>query len=197
MATLHEICELVWSQLSPNGKDEAAIKKEQVIARGRYEYAYQFWLKWKAEKREEGMYEVPSYLLTEQEFDVVENEIDMAGVEIMRGLEQQDQWLQNIGGIQCSCSYVKSTVNLAQIFCDDDSLADDQRIYFVLGKKIKFPLGVHKKRLPVIFANMGERVDGEIEIDEVIGGVISRTLLELYLGKIAPEDKTNNSNPNT
>lgn len=196
MATLQEICELVWQQLTPNGKDEAAIKKEAVIARGRYEYAYQFWLKWKAEKREEGEFQVPSYLLTEKSFSVENDVIDMTDEQIMRGLEEGDTWLQNIGGINCVCSYVKSSVNLAQAFCGDDSLADDQRTFYVIGKKIKFPNGTHAKELPIIFANMGQNVDGETEIDDVLGGVISRTLLEIYLGKVNPEDKTNNSNPN-
>lgn len=195
MATLQSTAELVWRQISPNPKDESAVKLEEVIASARSEYAYQFWLKWKAEKREEGMYDVPSYLLTEKTFDVVENEIDLAGEKIMRGLEQQDKWLQHIGEIQCECSYVKSTVNLIQILCDDDSLADDQRTFYVIGKKIKFPRGTHANKLPVVFANMGENVDGETEIDDTLGGIIRRSLLDLYLGKVGPEDKTNNSNP--
>lgn len=193
MASLLSIAELVWRQLHPNPKDEVKVKKEQVIADAKTEYAYNLWLKAKADKREDGYFEVPSYLLTEIELDVVDNQIDISKLKIMRSLDWE-VWLQNVGGVDCDCRYVKSTLNQAQIFCDDDSLGDDARTFYVVGKKIKLPQGAHKKTLPIIYANNGQLVDGDIEVDDAIGAMVRRSLLQLYLGNEGPEDKTNNSN---
>lgn len=196
MANLLSIAELVWLQLNPSGSDETKIRKEQIIADSKTEYAYQMWLKMMAEKRLNGYVEVPSYLLSEKEFDVVNNEIDITGLKIMRSLDD-DTWLRSIGGPGCKCRYVKSSNNLTQLMCGDDSLSDDDKTYYPLGKKIKFPDGAHAKKVTLVYANNGETVDGGIEVDDAIGGMVRRTLVEIYLGKTEKEDVTNNSSSDT
>lgn len=194
---LLESCELAWRQLFPDGSDETKIKKEEFIATGRGEYAYQLWLKMMAEKREEGAFSVPSYLLSEAELEIVANNImDISGLKIMRSIPWET-WLVAIGEIDCKCKYVKSTLNLAQVLCDDDSLDDNDKTYYVVGKKIKFPRGVHKSPLQITYANSGENIDGNIEVEDSLAGIVRRTLIEIYGGKIGVTDKTNNTNPET
>lgn len=192
MAELLSICELAWRQIFPSGKDESKVMKEQFIADGRTEYAYQLWLKIMAEKRDDGMVEVPSYLLSEKELEVKDGVMDISSLKIMRSLPF-DIWLQNIGGYNCKCHYVKTSVNLTQVLCEDDSLDDDARPYFLIGKEIRFPKGSHSSKLPITYANNGETIDGRIEVDDAIGGIVRRSLIDLYAGKVGVEDKTNNS----
>lgn len=193
MANLLEISDLAWSQLYPKGSDNSAISKEEFIATAKTEFAYQMLLMVWKEKRDEGFFNVPSYLSTEVEKEVVKGEMDIADLQILKSLPQE-VWLQNIGGLNCSCKYVKSTINLTQLLCDDDSMGDDVRTYIVIGKKIHFPLGVHKSPLTIIYANSGKDVDGRIEVDDAIGGVVRTRLIEIYGGKTGPEDETNNEN---
>lgn len=193
MATLNSIAELVWRQLFPDPTVQTKTKKEEVFASAKTEYAYQLWLKLMADKREDGYIEAPSYLLTEKELDVENNEMDISSLKIMRGLPWEI-WLQNIGGINCDCKYVKSTLNLSQVLCDDDSLSDSDKTYYVVGKKIKFPQGAHKSTLPITYAGLGEGVDGKIEVEDTIGGIVRRSLFELYGGRIGPVDETSNDN---
>lgn len=189
---LKEVCELAWRQTFPNPGDETPITKEEFIRTGYSEFAYFTWLAFLNEKNLEGYAEVPSYLLTEVEKDVVNNEMDITDLKTFKSLPQ-DVWLANIGGL-CDCKYVKSSVNLTQLLCGDDSLPDTTKTYYITGKKIKFPLGVHKTPLSITYANMGEDVSGSIEVDEAIASLIRDKLNSIYLGKVAPEDETNNSN---
>jgi hypothetical protein len=193
MANLLSIAEQAWRQLNPNPTDETATKVEEYIATAKNEYSYQFWLKMKAEKREEGRFDVPGYLMSEKEVEVVDGEMDISGLNALFTLEN-DLWIQNIGGFACECPYVRTTVNLMNALCDDDSLPSNARRYYVIRGKIKFPDGVHKTTLPIIFANNGENVDERIEVEESLAGIIRRTLIDIYSGKTGSEDKTNDSN---
>lgn len=193
MANLLEIAELAWDQMFPKPSVEAKINFEEFVATAKSEYAYQTLLAYWNEKQREGEMAVPGFLLAEIEKKVEDNEIDISDLNVFRSLPQE-VWLQNIGGINCTCKYIKSTVNNSQLMADDDSLGDNARTYYVLGNKIKFPNGAHKKSLPIIYANMGENVDGRIEVDDAIGSLVRTKLIEIYGGKIAKEDKTENSN---
>lgn len=197
MASLKSIAELTWRQIFPKGSDETKITREEFLATAKTEYAYQFWVKMKADQQEEGELEVPSYLLAEATLTVVNDEADIstltnAGKAIMQGMNS-DMWLQNIGGINCTCKYIKTTVNRAQLLCDDDSLPEEVRTYLVIGKKIKFPKGVHTNELPIIYANNGNLVNDDIQVDDIIGAMVRRGLKEIYLGAIGPEDNENDS----
>lgn len=193
MANLLEIAELAWMQLYPHPQTGAAVTKEEFIATAKTEYAYQMLLMIWKEKRDEGYSEVPGYMSVSVDKDVVDGKMDISDLEIFRSLPQE-AWLQNIGGIECKCKYVKTTVNLAQLLCDDDSLGDDVKTYLVLSKEIIFPLGVHKSPLTIIYANKGKGVDGRIEVDDAIGGIVRSRLVEIYGGKTGPEDETENEN---
>lgn len=195
MGNLKEVANLAWLQIG-GGTDESRITLEEVIATARYEYAWQMLqLAWR-ERREEGTFYVPSYLAKEVELPIVDNEMDISEQPIMKGL-LDERWLINIGGIGCNCKYIKSTLNNAQLLCDDDSLGDNAKTYVVVGNRIKFPQGTHKDKLSIIYAHNGASLnEEEISIDDSIGGIVRQRLIEIYMGKITPEDKTNNSNSN-
>jgi hypothetical protein len=195
MANLLEICELSWRQAFPIPSSNTLITLEEFISTGKNEFAYQTLLMaWK--DRAEDYYEVPSYLLAEADLEVKNNEMDISELKYFKSLPM-DTWLVNLGGFDCHCKYVKSTANLEQLLCGDDSLDDAARTYFALGKKIVFPKGVHKTPLKIVYANRGEGVDGRIEVDEAIASLIRTKLNEIYLGRIPQSDTSNNSNPNS
>ena len=198
MANLLEIAQLVWEQIYPKPGNETTVTREQVVATAKTEYAYQLWIKIKQDKAEYGETDIPSFLLSENEMPIENNEMDISELDIMRGLDLE-MWLQDINdGIPCKCKYIKTTLNKSKALCDDDALPDDAKIYYPVGNKIKFPLGANgAKKLNIIYANNGDEVDEEIEIDDVVGAMVRRSLLEIYLGKIGPEDKKNDSNSNS
>lgn len=196
MANLLEVAQLAYNQLYPNGTVQSPIQIEEFIAAAKNQFAYESLIAAYNEKNQEGYFNVPSYLLTEVELDIVDNEADISSLKILRSLPQE-VWAVNIGGLTCQCKYIKSDVNLTQLLCDDDSLDDAVRTYLFLGKKIKFPKGVHKTPLPFIYANSGESVSGYIEVDGALAAIIKDKLVLQYGGKVGQEDITVNGNPNT
>lgn len=192
MANLKSIAEQAWAQLFPRPNDEEAVDREDFLATAKSEYAFQLWKKLKEDKLLYGESDIPSYLLSEAELDVSDNVMDISSLKIMRSIDQE-LWLQDIGGIACECTYVKSTLNNTKILCDDDSLPDDTKTFYPMGKKIIFPKGVHTSPLKIIYANNGEDIDGEIEVDDAVGGIVRTRLIEIYGGRIGVEDKQNDS----
>jgi hypothetical protein len=192
MANLLSIAEQCWSQIFPRPNDEEAVDREDFVATAKNQYALELWKKIKEDKVVYGESDIPSYLLSEAEMEVVDNEMDISSLNIMRSIDQ-DLWLQDIGGMNCECLYVKSTLNNTKALCDDDSLPDNAKTFYPQGKKIKFPLGVHKTQLKINYANKGETIDDNLEIDDMIAGIIRRSLIDIYGGKIGAEDNTNDS----
>jgi len=193
MSDLFSISELAHRQLFPAGEGAPIITLEEFIASAKLIYAQEVWILSKNEKNQEGVFNVPSILLSEAELDVKDNMIDISDLEVLRSLSN-DSWLQNIGGMMCKCKYIKSNINQRQILCDDDSIPDDARLYFIVGNRIYLPRGAHAKKLFITYANRGLQVDDRLEIDDAIGSVIRTRLLELYAGKVGKEDVTNNEN---
>lgn len=193
MASLQEVCELAFRQIFPVAS-RAPVSKEEFIATGKYEWAYQTLMASYREKQLEGYWEVPSYLSAEIELEVKDGVMDISGLKTFKSLPQ-DSWLQSVGGV-CECNYIKTTFNLNQLLCKDDCLPDDTKTYYIQGQKIKFPQGVHKSPLPIVYATMGADDLGNIQIDEAIAALVRVRLNELYLGKVPPSDETNNLNPN-
>ena len=192
---LNEVAELSWRKIFPQGGNNTAISKEEFMRVAFVEFAQQTLLMaWK--DRADDYYEVPPYLIDEVEKDIVDNEMDISDLKYFKSLPMQT-WLVNMGGFDCHCKYVKSTANLSQLLCEDDSMDDDARPYFIQGKKIVFPKGTHKTPLKIVYANMGADIDGNIECDEAIAASVLEKLDAFYLGKIAPADVTNNNNPNS
>jgi len=186
--------ELAWRQLFPNPSDEATVEKEEFIETAKLEYALQVWVLSKNEKKQEGVFDIPSILLSTATLPVKDNMIDLTGLEVLRSLSG-DSWLQNIGGLTCSCRYVKSNINQRQLLCDDDSLPDDSRLFFISGNRVLFPRGTHAEELEITYANKGLEInEEELEIDDAIASIIRNRLVEIYGGKIGKEDVTNNSN---
>lgn len=196
MTTLYSIAEQFWRQRFPNPSDETSVRLEEVIATAKSEYAYQLWVKAMAEKKANGIYEVPSYLLSEAEIDVVNREADLSHISPLKSLDN-DEWIQSLGDLDCGCTYVRTTPRLIRLLCDDNNLGSDTRRYVVIGNKIKFIDGAHKAKLPIVYANSGEDIEEEMPIDDAMGGMLRRGLIEIYGGGIGLEDKVNDSNPNT
>lgn len=192
MANLLEIAALAWQQLYPVPNDETAITLEEFETTALSEYALQMWIKARNAKREDGYFEVPSEILVPKEFDVVNDEIDLSGVGILRSIPNE-KWVQNVGGLNCKCEYIKSTINNWQLLCDDDCIDDVAKIFYVVGDKIRFPKGVHSTPLEITFASSGEDINGEIPITDDLAGIIRTRLIEIYGGKTAQEDTTNNT----
>lgn len=196
MANLAEIANLAWEQQFPLATDEVAISRESFIATARSEYAYQFLLWYWKEKRDEGVFNLPGNLYTESDpLPVVNNEIDISGLDILVRLPS-DIWLAKVDKLTSSCNYIKSNVNQTQLLKEDDSLPDDYKTYLILGSKLVFPKGTHSDKLTIIYANNGSMVDENIEVDDAIAGLVRDKLNDTYLGKVAPTDKTNNTNSN-
>lgn len=190
---LKEVAALSYSQIFPKSGDETSIDIIEFERTAYTEFAYFTWLAYLNEKNTEGYADVPSYLLAEVEKNVVDNEMDISDLNTFKSLPQE-VWLQNIGGLECTCKYVKSTINLTQLLCDDDSIDNAAKTYYIIGKKIKFPKGVHKTPLSITYASMGENSIGAIEISEEVASLVRDKLNVIYLGKVGQEDMTNNSN---
>ena len=190
---INEVAELVRRQLQPTSGGGTTIHLEQFKSSAKAEFAYQTLLMIWREKREEGYYTVPGYLLTEVEKDIVNNEMDISDLEYFKTLPNE-VWLQDIGGLNCGCKYVKSTVNHSKLLSEDDSLDDGTRTFYLEGKKIKFPQGTHKNKLKIIYADKGGDLDGNIDVDDAIAALVRERLVGLYGGKIGVNDETNNEN---
>lgn len=194
MANLLEIAEVAYRQLFPNPSDQEKITLEEFIASAKTEAAWQMWKLSKEEKAREGYFNIPSYLLTEVELPVVNNEVDISTLKVLRSLSD-DAWLVNVGGHGCECHYMKTDINMSQLMCDDDSAGELTKTYLPLGNKIKFPKGAHKDKVTIIYANMGEKINRRIEVDDAIAKMVRDYLITIYGGKVGKEDVTNNSNP--
>lgn len=193
---LYEIAQLSFDQIFPKSAGKAPVDLMEFQRTAINEFAYQSLLMAWKEKSDEGYFDIPSYLLTEVEKEVVDGEMDISDLKYFKSLPMQ-VWLVNIGGLNCHCKYVKSDVNMTALLCEDDSLDDAAKTYYPLGKKIVFPKGTHASPLKIIYANIGENLDGKLEVDEAIGALVRERLNNIYLGKLPPADVTNNNNPNT
>lgn len=193
---LRSIAELSYRQIYGDSNDETSLEVEDFIESAKALYATEVMLQAFRERREDGSYNIPSYITKEAEFDVKDNEIDISSLKILRSVPNE-MWLINIGGLTCKCKYVKSTITQSELLCDDDSLPSDIRTYYVVGKNIRFPKGAHAAKLPIIYADNGSDLDDSIDVEDALGGIVRIKLMELYNGKIGREDKTNNTNSGT
>lgn len=193
MASLKEIAQLAHEQIFSRSNDEAAISLEQFITTAKTQYAWEIWRMSKEEKRDEGVYNIPSVLLTPTTLKVDESGIaDISNLNPLRSLTN-DKWIVNMGGV-LSCKYIASNINNMQLLDDDDSLGEDAKRYYVTANQIRFPDGVFKNPVEMIYANDGLSLDEkEYFIDDVIAAVLRTKLIDIYKNK-GEEDLTNNSN---
>lgn len=195
-SSIYEIGNLVYLQISGGGSDESIITLEEVITTAKLLYATETLNNARLEKQIDGEYTIPSQLLLEAELEVKGKEADISKLNIERSFPNE-AWVQGIGGEDCECKYIKSTLNLSKILCDDDSLPDNVRIFYIVGNKVKFPRGTHAKNITLTYINDGTGLDADdVQVSDAIGGVVRVKLLELYLGRTLQQDVTNNSTPN-
>jgi len=193
MTNLLEICQGAYDQVYPNATVQTPIKVEHLVVAAKSKYAYEMWRLSKELKRSEGEWEIPSSLWRQGEIEVKDSVADISGLSVFR-TSDGETWISNIGGINCECSYMKQTPNLAQILCDDDYLGNG-RPYVIIGDKISFPKGSHKSTLPIIYASNGEDLNDEIPIDDTTAELVSIYLVQRFSNKL-PTDETANDNSN-
>ena len=193
MASLQSIAELSWRQCFPDPSDETPVTFEEFLESSILEYCYQVQLMYWRDKREDGVSELPSHLLQEAKLAVVNNQVDLCSLKVFRSFSS-DVWLAQVGEVGCDCKYVRHTLNASKLLCDTDSRGHEYRTYIPVGDKLKFPEGVHENPITIIYAGMGENIDTDIIVDEVIGNIVRMKMVEQYLGKSNPVDTTNNSN---
>lgn len=195
--TIQSIAELAHRQIFPDDADDAPITLVEFIETAKAEYAYQLWVMNRQEWQQEGENNIPPNLLSETTLTVINKQVDISKLEALRSLPQ-NTWIQNLGGFDCGdCRYVLMDINKWKILCDDESRTPQVKAAIVVGKTIRFPDGTFdaKGQVSMIFANMGGDVDTDMQIDDAVGGIVRRTLIDIY-SKKSPTDSTNNSNPN-
>lgn len=197
MTTIQSVAELAWRQVYPNPSDETPVSLAEFIETAKLEYAFQTWRMALEEKEREGWMDIASNLMVESDpLPVENNSVDISKLKIAEFLPE-GKWLQGIGGFDCDCRYIKTTIGLYQLLCEDDSLDEGDKLFYVLGKKILFPLGTHADEVTVVYASTGEDLEDGTPIDEVVGAVVRVRLIEIYMGKTGVEDETNNSSSNS
>lgn len=194
MGSLQSYAELAWRQVYPNPNDETNITKAEFIETAKGEYAYGVWEQNRVENQM-GENNIPPTLLSEIELEVKDKVADISHVKAMRSLPN-NTWIQEIGEFECKgCKYLIMDLNKYKLLCDDDSRNEFEKIVIPVGKTLRFPNGTFEQdgKVPMIFANLGTDVDEELEIDDALGSVVRRKLVDIYSRK-AVEDKTNNTN---
>ena len=197
MGSLQSYAELAWRQVYPNPSDETNISLVEFIETAKGEYAYGVWEQNRLENYQLGENNIPPTLLTEIEIEVKDKVADISHVKAMRSLPN-NTWIQQIGEFECKgCRYLIMDLNKYKLLCDDDSRNEFEKIVIVLGKTLRFPDGTFKEdgKVDMVFANLGTELDEELEIDDALGSVIRRKLIDIY-SKRSAEDKTNISNGN-
>lgn len=197
MGSLQSYAELAYRQVYPNPNDETPVTLVEFIETAKGEYAYGVWELNRADVYQLGENNIPPTLLSEYELEVKDKVADISKVKAMRSLPN-NTWIQQIGSFDCEgCKYLIMDLNKFKLLCDDDSRTPFEKIVVVLGKTLRFPNGTFEEdgKVPMIFANLGTELDEELEIDDAIGAMIRRKLVDMY-SKKAAEDKTNNTNGN-
>lgn len=189
--TLKEIAELTHRQLFPTANGRAAVTLPEFVRTAVVEYAYQsLLLAWK-DKKEEGVYEVPSYLLKSVEKDVIGNAVDISDLDTFKSLPME-AWLQGVEGN--GCRYIKTTYNNVKILADETSLPNGAKTFYAMENIIKFPKGA-SKTVVITYAGKGS-AKGELDVDDAIAAVVRQRLVDIYGGKTGAKDETNNENTN-
>lgn len=198
--TLQAIAELSYRQLYPNPTDETPITLAEFIQTAKAEYANFIWQANRNLWREEGQNIIPEYLLADAKLEVKNNAVDISSLKVLRSMNFLS-WIQSIRGSDDSCNgcnYVVVDNNKYRLLCNDESFTENTKFAVPMGSFITFPKGTYGKDVYITYASLsGDRIDGTLEIDEAIGDLVRRSLIEIYGGKTNEEDKTNNSNGNS
>jgi hypothetical protein len=86
-------------------------------------------------------------------------------------------------------------INKWKLLCKDKSRKIGDKAVIVTGNKLQFVEGVYgnTEEVEIVYANTGGDIDVETEIDQALGALVRRDLLNDF-SKRYPLDKTNNSN---
>jgi hypothetical protein len=195
LPTLQSIAEGVHKQIYPSQNDESAIKLPYFIDAAKGHYAYRIW---ELNRSENAMGEatVPPVLLSPYTLTVTDKKASIKDLKALRSLPH-NMWLQSVGEFECDgCRYVVMDLDKWKKLCNDRSRTKKQKAVVVIGDYLQFPDGTFddKGKVDIIYANMGEGLDKTTTIDEAIGDLVRRYLLETF-AKRFPADKTNDSNP--
>lgn len=196
---ISEIAELAHNQAFPTS-DRPLITKAEFVRTAISEFAYQSLLLYWKSKREEGYYSLPEWLVSEKDLDVNEGVVDVSELNFMTTIPGGG-WLIDIKDISSKgcggCVFIKSSYANSRLLCNDDSKDEGDTPFYFLNGKIKFPKGVKSKSVTVIYANTGDGVTDDIEIDNAMAAIVRDRLMQIYLGKTPKKDETINDNPNT
>lgn len=195
--TLKSIAELVYRQVYPNPSDEAPITLVEFIESAKLEYAYRLWERNRLEMRDGADNDVASNLLSRATLPVKDKTASIADINPLRSLPS-NTWLQLVGGVECGdCKYVVMDLNKYKLLCDDESRGDNKAV-IPMGSNLYFPDGLfdNKNEIDIVYANLGSDLDDDTNVDEAVGNLVRTNLFNIY-SKQMPEDKTNNSNPNS
>ncbi len=196
MASIQAIAQLAHRQIFPNPNDEVSITLVEFIETAKVEYAYRLWEMNRTEWQQMGENNVPPNLLSFTNLVVENGRANIKELKALRGLPG-NAWIQSLGGIACGdCRYVLMDFNKWKLLCDDDSRAGTKAA-IPAGTEIIFPEGTWEKdgKVEMVYANTGTGLDGTTEVEDAIGGLVRRSLIDIY-SKRFPEDKTNNSSGN-
>lgn len=193
MSNLLSIAQLNYDIVYPNATAQTSIKVEHFIEEAKSRYAWEMFRISHETKRSEGEWEIPSALLRNGTIEVINNEADVSSLKIFRSFEG-DTWIQALGGFDSDCTYIRQSVNISRMLLDDEYLGNSKP-YTVIGNSIKFPKGAHNKSIPIIYASNGEDLQGDIEVDDAIGALVSEYIYKKFSGRL-PEDRSADSNTN-
>lgn len=183
MGSLQSYAELAYRQVYPNPNDETNITLVEFIETAKGEYAYGVWEQNRADNYQMGENNIPPTLLTNIELTVDGKIADISHIKAMRSLPN-NTWIQQIGEFDCDgCKYIIMDLNKYKLLCDDDSINEFQKIVIPVGKTLRFPNGTFEQdgKVQMIFANLGTDLDEELEIDDAIGSMVRRKLVDIYL----------------
>jgi hypothetical protein len=76
------VAEQAYNQLFPRPTDEEAVDKQDFVATSKSIFAYEVWKKIKEDKLLYGECDIPSYLLSETEREIVNDEMDISSLKI-------------------------------------------------------------------------------------------------------------------
>lgn len=195
MPTLEAIARGVHTIIYPSQNDETPIPFGVFLSAAKTHYAYRVWELNRADVRSEGENNIPTSLLSVGSLVVKEKIADISKLQAMTSLPG-NTWIQSLGGFECGdCSYDIMDMNKWKLLCDDKSRKEGDKAVIVVGNTLRFVEGIFddNEEVEIVYANMGQGVDGKTDIDQALGALVRRDLLNDF-SKRNPLDKTNDSN---
>jgi hypothetical protein len=194
LPTLEAIARGVHIQIYPSQNDETPIKFGVFLSAAKTHYAYRVWELNRADANGMGENNIPPSLLTVGELLVKENVADISKLQALTSLPS-NTWIQSLGGFECGdCEYDIMDMNKWKLLCKDKSRKEGDKAVIVIGNTIRFPEGTFddNETVEIVYANLGQGLNGKTEIDQALGALVRRDLLNDF-SKRSPLDKTNNS----